>query len=140
MNTTRFHRLFLVLGSLLALVVAPTVHAADEQPLGTPAGTVTVPGGYTKEDVQDVIAMALAGRGWGVQEKTADKVIGYLKHRSNEATVTFVYNEKQVSLYCVGYKVDKKTGERIKPELPSGWLNNLRSDLTKKLNRGSVGK
>jgi hypothetical protein len=79
--------------------------------------------------------MVLAARQWNIREKADGRVAGYLKHRSNEATVTLVYDATKVDVYCVGWAIDKKTGERKKPEQPKGWLKNIQSDLTKVFNR-----
>ena len=78
---------------------------------------------------------ALQHREWQVQSASDDKVVGYLKHRTNEATVTFILGEGKIDLYCVGWSVDKTTGVRKKPEQPKTWLNNLRSDITKGFNK-----
>lgn len=123
----------------LAFCAASQASAAAEGP-GTPAGSVAVPNGLSKSEVKETIIMTLAGRGWAIQEKTDEKVVGYLKHRANEATVTLVYDDKTVELFCVGYEINKKTGERKKPELPNGWLNFIRNDLTKKLNQLTATK
>jgi hypothetical protein len=123
----------------LVFFVAPQASAQPAN-AGTPVGSLVVPNRLTKDDVKDVVIMSLAGRGWGIQEKTDGKVVGYLKHRSNEATLTIIFDEKHVDLFCVGYEINKKTGERKKPELPNGWLNYIRGDLTKKLNQATATK
>lgn len=79
--------------------------------------------------------MALSAREWGIKAKTDDRVVGYLKHRSSEATVTLIYNESKIDLFCVGWQIDKKTGVRGKPEQPKGWLNYIKGDITKIFNR-----
>lgn len=111
------------------------VGAAENSELGQSAGTVSVPAGVSKTEVRDAIVAALSDREWGIKEKTDDRVVGYLKHRSNEATVTLIYDQSKIDLFCVGYQIDKKTSAREKPEQPKGWLNNIKGDITKILNR-----
>ena len=103
--------------------------------MGQSAGSVPVPAGLSQTEVQDAIVMVLSARQWGVKEKTTERVVGYLKHRSNEATVTLIYDTSKIDIYCVGWKIDKKTGNREKPEQPAGWLKNIKGDLVKTFNR-----
>jgi len=142
MNSQLFplRRLFWFAACLLSLSAFATSARAAEADLGKPAGSVTVPPGLSKSEVQDAIVSVLQAREWGVKEKADDRVVGYLKHRSNEATVTLIYTESSVELYCVGYEINKKTGERKGPEQPEGWLKNLKGDLTKYFNRAATQK
>jgi hypothetical protein len=87
----------------------------------------------TTERVQEVAVQTLIGREWAVDSKSTGEVVGYLKHRSNEALVTLKYDATKVDIYWVGYEINKKTGERKKPEQPTGWLNNIKKDLAKRL-------
>lgn len=121
-------------------IMVPVGSALAASEFGEAAGSVSVPAGVSKEAVQDAIVKALLGRQWDVKSKESDKVVGYLKHRSNEATVTLVYSETKVDLFCVGFQINKKTGVREKPEQPKGWLNYIRSDLGKILNRPAGNK
>jgi hypothetical protein len=121
----------------LFLSLIPSVGVAADGELGLSAGTVSVPSGLTLSDVKDVIVGTLIGREWGVQSKTDDRVVGYLKHRSNEATITLIYDTNAINLYCVGWAINKKSGERRKPEQPEGWLKNLRTDLAKNLSKAA---
>ena len=75
-----------------------------------------------------------------MQSETDDRVVGYLKHRSNEAKVTLVYSTAKVEIHCVGWKINKKTGERKNPELPKGWLENIQADLVVNLNHALLPK
>jgi len=119
----------------LLLACAPATRLAADEDLGQAAGTVSVPSGLSASDVKDVIVGTLIGREWGVKSKADDRIVGYLKHRSNEATVTLIYDSSTITLYCVGWEINKKTGERKKPEQPDGWLKNLRNDLNKNLTK-----
>ncbi len=111
------------------------LYAADGEvsKYGPLVGTVAVPEGLSSSQVKDVIITSLIAREWTVKEKTSDYVIGYLNHRGNEATLTLVYDSKQILMYCDGWLVEKSTGRRIKPELPKGWIANLKKDLPKRL-------
>jgi hypothetical protein len=122
-------------GAAIALIWgSATLRSAVAEDLGTPAGHITVPTGFTRGQVRDAIVSALAGRGWSVTAKTDDRVTGYLKRHGNEATLTLTYTKTTVDLYCVGFQVNKKTGVREKPEQPHSWLNYIRTDLTRLLN------
>ncbi len=137
----KLHRLsFLVVIAALVIGQASRATAAVNDQLGEHAGTVPVPAGLSKSQVQDDIVMVLSSREWGIKEKTDDQVVGYLKHRSSEATVTLVYDTTKVDLFCVGWKIDKSTGVREKPEQPTGWLKNIKADLTKIFNKAATQK
>jgi hypothetical protein len=126
-------RLILTLVALLFTSTTGSASAADNQ--GESVGFVIVPDNVPATDVAAAMEQVLRGRAWGIKSKSEDTVVGYLKHRSNEATVTLTHSGKKIDLHCVGWAINKKTGERKKPELPHGWLKNLQSDLTKLLNR-----
>jgi len=117
---------------LAALIGLPSASAADNP--GQLYATVVTQPGLTASQVKDVVVRSLVARRWSVQSQADDKVVGYLKHRSNEATLTLVYDAQKVEIYCSGWKIDKSTGTRISPELPERWLKNMRNDLTRRLN------
>ena len=119
----------------LGLFAVSTASATETDPKGEHFASVAVPTGLAASDIQDAIVATLLGRQWGVKSKADGEVVGYLKHRSNEATVTLTFDTSKVDIYCVGYKIDKSSGSRIKPEQPKGWLKNIQQDLTKNLNK-----
>jgi len=123
--------------SLFAMTVRA---AAADDDAGQSAGYVVVPSGTTVTEVQDAIVMALSGRGWGIKSNAGDRVVGYLKHRSNEAQLTLVYSTSKIDIFCLGWEINKNTGARGKPEIPKGWIKNLQSDITKTLSRTVTNK
>ena len=123
------------LGALASLWFVPVgVYAAAAGELGEAVGSISVPGKRSEAEVQDVLVRALIGRQWEVVSKGPDRVVGYLKHRGNEATLTFVYSTSKIDMFCVGWKIDK-AGVRQKPEQPKGWLNYIKGDISKILSR-----
>jgi len=116
-----------------------TAQAASDD-MGQYYGTVPVPEGLSSGEVQKEIMRTLIGREWEVASKDATAVVGYLKHRSNEATVTLAFDTQKVDIHCVGWAINKRTGERRRPEQPEGWLKNIKSDLTKNLNLAALDK
>lgn len=124
----------------LGFVATANADYDDIKETGTHVATIPVPTGFTAAEVQEAIVATLAGRQWGLKAREEGTVVGYLKHRSNEAKVTFNYDTSKVDLYCIGWQVDKKTGVREKPEQPKGWLKNLQADLTKHFNRITTQK
>jgi len=131
--THLFRRTVLVAAFALCFLRAA---AADGSDLGQSAGSILVPAGASKSEVKNAITSALVARGWTVQSSTDDRVVGYLKHRSNEATLTLVYDESKIDLFCVGWQINKNTGAHEKPEQPTGWLKYLRADIPKILGAG----
>ena len=124
---------------ITALSFGVSVQAQDLQGPGELVFTVPVPAGLAKADVKDVVVTTLVARNWNIKEKGSDKAVGYLNHRGNEALVTLAFDDKKVEVSCVGWKVNSK-GVREKPELPKGWLNNIKSDLGKRLTQASAKK
>lgn len=105
--------------------------------MGPLAFTIPVPEGRVSlKQVHAAVLQGAIGREWSVKQDTETKVIIYLLHRKSEATVTFLISEKSVEAYCVGYAVDR-SGNRVKPEQPEGWLENLRQDITKGINEAA---
>jgi hypothetical protein len=103
------------------------------KPTGIQVGMVPVKSGVTLAKVQDLIAVTLTGREWDVKEKANGHVVGHIKHRSNEAVLTLVYDADYIKIYCEGWKIDKKTGSHLKSQLPEDWIQNIRNDLSKRL-------
>jgi len=125
------------LGFLLAAVtlfLAPGLSRADETPAGALAFSLDVPAGkLSTKEVHDVVVAASVARQWSVKEDGAERIVIYLNHRKNEATVTYLISDKLIQAYCEGYATDGK-GTRKGPEQPTGWLNNLKKDISKGLN------
>ncbi len=128
------------LAAVIFSLVASVGWAADSGDLGEATGSVSIPSGLSRAQVRTAAEQALIGRQWDVKSKADDRVVGYLKHRSNEATLTLVLTDTQVEIFCVGWQVDKKTGVREKPEQPTGWIKYIKGDLTKIMARASGAK
>lgn len=116
---------------------APAVQGLEGR--GALVFSVPVPAGLSAAAVRDVVLVTLRERQWTVKEKTRNKAVGYLKHRGYEAQVTFDFDDQKVDVSCVSYAIDRE-GVRLRPELPKSWLNNLKSDLGKRLARSSAKK
>ena len=129
-----------LLATAFILVLAAAAPAHAEENIGKLTGSLPVPAGLSKGDVKDAIVMSLSSREWGIKAKTDERVVGYLKHRSNEATVTLIYDATKIDIYCTGWAIDKKTGERKKPEIPEGWLKYIKGDIVKAFNRTVTSK
>lgn len=138
--TQLLRRTVAVLAIVFTVGAASVATAAEEAELGSHVGTIGVPEGLSKAEIKEAIVLTFAGRQWSIKERDDERVVGYLKHRSNEATVTVVYSAEKVDFYCVGYAINKNTGERRRPEIPEGWLKFLKGDLNKKLTAASALK
>ena len=131
--------LALVSGSVLCFAFLALEASAAEPEVSTHVATIKVPSGLSTSDVTSAVYGALLGREWLVKEKSDGKVVGYLKHRRNEAEVTFTFDNKSIDMSCWGYKISR-SGEREEKELPKGWLKFLEKDLHKRLNQLSSQK
>ena len=103
--------------------------------LGQSVGTIPIPPNLSKAEVKDTIIKAFTHREWGIKSEGDDRVVGYLKHRSNEAQLTLVFDQQKIDMFCLGWQIDKKTGVREKLEMPKSWINNIKSDVTKGFNQ-----
>lgn len=128
-------------GSLAAAVVAADAADAEDADAVTAYGkkvaTVVVPPGLGEELVRRTAIRAFAGRAWELKEAKKDRVVGYLKHRGYEATLTMVLGKQEIVFYCEGWRVDRD-GNRESPKQPEGWIENLRRDMTKLLGRAAA--
>ncbi len=130
--------LFNLLGSIaLLLCFAAPARAAAEA--GKSFGSVPVPAGLSLPDVKEAIVVSLVQRSWTVAEKTDTKIVGTLKHRGIDATITLTYNASSVEIYCEGWKIDK-AGVRTKPDIPDGWAENIKKDVNKRMNIAAARK
>lgn len=127
----------LALAALALLTFTPAAVAADDAAIGPVAFTIALPEGkVSREQAHDAVVRAAIGREWNVKEDHKARVVVYLLHRRNEATVTFLISGEAIEAHCVGYAVDK-AGNREKPEQPTGWLNYLKRDITKAVNEAA---
>lgn len=129
MKTRTFSSLLVCVSLLFGLLAAPARAAAEA---GKSFGWVPVPGGLSLADVKEAIVVSLVQRSWTVAEKTDTKIIGTLKHRSFDTIITITYAANSVEIYCEGWKIDK-AGTRIKPDIPDGWAENIKKDITKRM-------
>jgi hypothetical protein len=135
MNILALPRFLALLAAFVAALAAPAF--ADEK--GQPVGTLIVPDGLSTDEIKEAIALSFAGRGWTIKERTNSKVVGHINQRGNEAFLYVAYNKKEITLRCEGWEVSK-TGERRKPEIPKGWVDNIKKDVTKRLNMKAATK
>lgn len=130
-----FRRLSLVTLFALSALPATRAVAADHGPesKGPLVFTIPVPAGRVSlKQVHDAVVRAAIGRDWNIVKDQDMRVVIHLLHRKMDATVTFEITKQDIRAYCVGYKV-KSDGERVKPELPRGWLRYLQRDIRKLL-------
>jgi hypothetical protein len=135
MNTLALPRFFALCAALLAALAMPVF--GEEK--GQPVGTLIVPDGLSTDEIKEAIAVSFAGRGWTIKERTNSKVVGHINQRGNEAFLYVAFNKKEITLRCEGWEVSK-TGERKKPEIPKGWVDNIKKDVTKRMNLKAATK
>jgi hypothetical protein len=135
MNAFPLPRFLAVLATVFAVLASPAL--AEEK--GQPVGTLIVPDGLSTDEIKEAIALSFAGRGWTVKERTSSKVVGHINQRGNEAFLYVAYTKKEINLRCEGWEVSK-TGERKKPEIPKGWVDNIKKDITKRMNMKAATK
>jgi hypothetical protein len=136
-----FRSPLLALAVLVWMAMGPCAAAADDTAnadIGLLAFTIPVPEGkLTLKQIHDAVLRGVLNREWTVKEDNETKLVAYLLHRKNEATVTFQLTEKSVEAYCLGFEVDKN-GTRKKPEQPTGWLKFLKKDITKAITEAAL--
>ncbi|MBL9202372.1 MAG: hypothetical protein JNL39_17815 [Opitutaceae bacterium] len=135
MNTRSLPRFL----ALVAMVFAALASPAFANEKGESVGTLIVPDGLSTDEIKEAIALSFAGRGWTIKERTNSKVVGHINQRGNEAFLYCSFNKKEIQLRCEGWEVSK-TGERKKPEIPKGWVDNIKKDVTKRMNMKAATK
>ena len=135
MQALALPRFLAALAVVLGFLSAP-VSAAEK---GEPVGTLIVPDGLSSDEIKEAIALSFAGRGWTIKDKTSKEVVGHINQRGNEAFLYVAYTKKEINLRCEGWEVSK-TGERKKPEIPKGWVDNIKKDITKRMNMKAATK
>jgi len=134
--TSLFSRLAVVAVALFCFS-SSAVRAQDVKPVGQLAFTIQVPEHkLALKQVHDIVLGASIGRGWIVKEDAPDRIVVYLNHRKNEATVTYLVNEATVTAYCEGWKTNGH-GVRKGPAQPKGWLKYLENDILKGLHKAA---
>jgi hypothetical protein len=110
-----------------------SARAADNQPLGTPAGSIAVPANLTAEEVQQALLKAADGRGWVLVSREADKIVVRLERSDWAARIAMVYNTREVQYFS-------NSTRKGKPKLPEGWIKYLKEDATRIMSATSVLK
>jgi hypothetical protein len=125
--------------AFVALMFATLASPAFAEEKGESVGTLVVPDGLGTDEIKEAIALSFAGRGWTIKERTNSKVVGHINQRGNEAFLYVTFSKKEITLRCEGWEVSK-TGERKKPEIPKGWVDNIKKDITKRMNMKAATK
>lgn len=120
---------FLLCSCVFALfaLAAPQIRAADGDLPGTVVATFSVPAGMSPSEIKSVIVAAVNARKYNVKETTDNKVVANLVHRDVDATMTFTWDAKTLTLYCAAWET--KRGVRGKPATPTRWIENLKLDI-----------
>jgi len=83
----------------------------------------------SEEAALDAVRTAATNRGWTVSDLENGSVMTKLTHRSYESTLTFTYNNGNIEVYSVSYKINKNTLKRKARKEPAGWIRNLHKDI-----------
>lgn len=110
-----------------------TSRAADTQALGTPAGSIAVPGNLTAPEVQQALLKAADGRGWVLVARDDEKVVVRLDKNDWAARITMLYSPREVQYFS-------NSTRKGKPKLPEGWIKYLKEDATRILSATAVLK
>lgn len=119
--------LALSLNGCATRIGSDAVSAYNENPL-----TVTIPLNASEEFVEMAKVRVLTGRGWLVQSRTKDEVVGKLVHRNWNATVTLLSEDSFIRILSDATQTNPSTGKAT-PAVPLGWLKNLQKDLSTQL-------
>ena len=112
---------------------AVTSRAADTRALGTPAGSIAVPGNLTAPEVQQALLKAADGRGWLLVARDDEKVVVRLDKNDWVARITMLYSPREVQYFS-------NSTRKGKPKLPEGWIKYLKEDATRILSATAVLK
>jgi len=93
---------------------------------GHSVGKVTLPSGYSLEQVRKAAIQAALAREWELIKDSPDQLIIHLEHRGYDSTITILMEATSIELYSDSYKVKK--GNRT-PEDPEKWIKNLKKDI-----------
>jgi len=122
-------RLFAAFGIFL-LCASQALLAAENPAADGPQemGMMVMPKGVTAKQVKVAIVAALTNRKWLVKSADDSTVVGYLKHRGTEATLTFRYDENEIEIISDSYEIDSD-GKRLERKNPIRWIDYLKQDI-----------
>ncbi len=122
-------RLFAVFGIFLLCAGQPLLAAENPAADGPQEmGMMVMPKGVTAKQVKVAIVAALTNRKWLVKSADDSTVVGYLKHRGYDATLTFRYDENEIEIISDSFRIDSD-GKRLERRNPTVWINNLKNDI-----------
>ena len=123
----------LILASLF-LFVGGLASLSAEDVKGDLVATMPVPEGLSAKSRLTSITSAAAARGWTVLKANEEKVIINLIHRGWDSTLTIEHNDTQFLIYSDSWTTDK-AGEKKKRKEPTGWINNIKRDISVAMTR-----
>lgn len=105
------------------IVGARSVEKYNQNPL-----TVLIPQNLSPEAIEGAMVQTLTGRGWRVEQRSPEEVVGQLNRRAWEAKAILKVDVSLIKILNDSYYKSDNSGER-KPAIPKGWLENLQKDL-----------
>ena len=99
---------------------------------------MTVAAGATLSQVKNAIVSALKKRGWTVKSASDSTIVGYLKHRGYEATLTFHFDEKLIDIVSDSFEIDSD-GKHVRRKNPTRWIKYLEQDIPRNLSAAMAG-
>jgi hypothetical protein len=96
--------------------------------------TVTIPGNFSPERVEEVMRQTLRARGWSVVQQSPQEVVGTLNHRNFQAKTILKVDGNLIKILDDSYYKGDETGQ-LEAGVPKGWLLNLQKDLQTRLGK-----
>ena len=126
-------RIFTCCAIAVLLAFGLSARAAQPQNLGTPVGSIPVPGNLTAKEVQEALIRAADGRKWTLVSRDDESVVVRLDQGKWSARIAMLYNTREVQLFS-------NSTRKGKPKIPESWLEYLKEDATRILTSTSVLK
>lgn len=126
-------RTFTCCAIAVLLAFGLSARAAQPQNLGTPVGSIPVPGNLTTKEVQEALIKAADGRKWTLVSRDDESVVVRLDQGHWSARVAMLYTAREVQLFS-------NSTRKGKPKIPENWLKFLKEDATRIMTSTSVLK
>ncbi|MCC5835268.1 MAG: hypothetical protein JJU20_11075 [Opitutales bacterium] len=98
--------------------------------LGDKVASIELYPDLSMEEARQVIVKTVLNRSWAIveEDEEAGIVVVNLVHRRHDSTLYLVYTTDSLTIHSDSWRINR-SGERMRRDHPSGWINNIEKDV-----------
>lgn len=120
----------LLLLPLSSLLASDSDNEEEIEILGDKVASIELYPDLSMEEARQVIVKTVLNRSWAIveEDEEAGIVVVNLVHRRHDSTLYLVYTTDSLTIHSDSWRINR-SGERMRRDHPSGWINNIEKDV-----------